>query len=428
MPAKNSDVFLKAEDEAEHAAWIECLLFTIEAFKKKHQAAVDKSEDDDTNEMISSTPTLPGSSDTAMRPSLEADVNSLEKVEDFEAFRSKYLLMKEIGEGSFSIVHRAVNRLTGRLCAVKCCKMSAALEEEERLLRTLSHPNVVGLEGVYARDNNLHYVVMDYLKNGDLCDLLIERQRLSEAETRRIIHQVVEGLAYLHRHCVLHRDIKPENILIHGNIVKIADFGLAKELAHPSTMLKRSCGTLEYAAPELLCGRPYGLKSDIFSLGVVMYVLLFGAFPFSVQSAAALQSMEHFPTGVDVVKYGYKEFTKPHSTTLTLNFMEESIAWTGRKIPMLPRMTSRGSENGAGDSIKRGRAILLREIQEIREGHTTDAFLLPARKGTTYLPPPEHCLSIICSWRTLDIVLEAPSQRDFMARGLRRLLPSPFSQ
>ncbi|KAE8953164.1 hypothetical protein PR003_g34089, partial [Phytophthora rubi] len=208
--------------------------------------------------------------------------------------------MKEIGEGSFSIVHRAVNRMTGQVCAVKCCKISAALEEEERLLRTLSHPNVVSLEGVYERNKDLHYVVMDYLKDGDLCDLLIERQRLPEPETRRIIRQVVEGLAYLHRRCVLHRDIKPENILIHGNIVKIADFGLAKELAQPTSMLKRSCGTLEYAAPELLCGRPYGLKSDVFSLGIVMYVLLFGAFPFSVESAAALQCMDHFPEGVDV--------------------------------------------------------------------------------------------------------------------------------
>ncbi|KAG7399153.1 hypothetical protein PHYBOEH_009613 [Phytophthora boehmeriae] len=505
IPVKSTDVFLKAEDEAEHAAWMECVRFTIGAFKRKQsQTSVDKN-DDENDEMTPSTLTSPVGSDAAVGPGLEAMVNHLEKVEDFSAFRSKYLLMKEIGEGSFSIVHRAVNRLTGRLCAVKCCKISAALEEEERLLRTLSHPNVVGLEGVYARDKTLHYVVMDYLKDGDLCDLLISRQRLSEIETRRIIRQVAEGLAYLHKHCVLHRDIKPENILIHGNIVKIADFGLAKQLEHSSTMLKRSCGTLEYAAPELLCGRPYGLKSDIFSLGVVMYVLLFGAFPFSVQSAAALQSMEHFPTGVDVrdmsclsrtnvqwrtvsplaqdvllkmlmahenerisaadllehawfdqindtsepaiispekyeiartedceamgfaellsrglkvVKYGYKESTKPHTCTLTLNFLEESISWTGRKIPMLPRAASRGSDKGAADNTKRGRSILLREIQDIREGHTTNAFKLLPRNGSTHLPPPERCLSIICSWRTLDIVLEAPNQRDFMSAAI----------
>ncbi|GMF09877.1 unnamed protein product [Phytophthora lilii] len=543
-PAKAVEVpmFLRAEDEADHAAWTECLRYMIDARKRALlQVNIEKDQtDEDTDEVMSPVQTPPTSapgdppsrrgsgangqevtkmprrrrsSGSAVDPDMLPMLNSLVKVESFEAFSAKYLLMKEIGEGSFSIVHRAVNRMTGQVCAVKCCKVSAALEEEERLLRTLSHPNVVSLEGVYERNKDLHYVVMDYLKDGDLCDLLIERQRLPEPEARRIIRQVVEGLAYLHRRCVLHRDIKPENILIHGNIVKIADFGLAKELAQPSTMLKRSCGTLEYAAPELLCGRPYGLKSDVFSLGVVLYVLLFGAFPFSVESAAALQCMDHFPTGVDVrdmsclcrsnvqwrlvsplaqdallkmlktndserisaedllghpwfdkldddmsgsadssgstpeefelariddceelgfaellsrgfqvVMYGFKESTTPHSTTLTLNFMEESITWTAQKNPMLTRVASNNSENGTVGSAKRGRAIQLREINEIREGHTTDAFL--SRKDAKSTPLPELCLSIVCPWRTLDLVVEAPSQREFMVRGLRRLLPS----
>ncbi|KAI9991866.1 hypothetical protein PInf_017242 [Phytophthora infestans] len=344
---------------------------------------------------------------------------------------------------------------------LKCCKISQALEEEERLLRTLSHPNVVSLEGVYERDH--------------------------ESPLRGS-----RGLAYLHRRCVLHRDIKPENILIHGNMVKIADFGLAKQLESSSTMLKRSCGTLEYAAPELLCGQPYGLKSDVFSLGIVLYVLLFGAFPFSVESAAALQCMDHFPTGVDVrdmsclslsnvqwrtvsplaqdvllqmlktndaerisaeellshpwfdhvdanasnaqelervriedcealgfaellsrgfqvVKFGYKPSTTPHSTSLTVNFMEESVTWTARKNAVSTNKTSG----------KRGRTIQLREIMEIREGHSTEAFL-----SLKSAPPSELCLSIICPWRTLDLVVETPRQREFVVRGLRRLLPS----
>ncbi|CAI5719374.1 unnamed protein product [Peronospora effusa] len=436
-------------------------------------------------------------------PDIPPQSDILAQVETYETFSSKYLLMKEIGEGSFSIVHRAVNRMTGQVCAVKCCKVSQALEEEERLLRTLSHPNVVSLEGVFQRDKNLHYVVMDYLKDGDMCDQLIERQRLPEPEARRIIRQVVEGLAYLHRHCVLHRDIKPENILIHGNMVKIADFGLAKELEQPTTLLKRSCGTLEYAAPELLCGQPYGLKSDIFSLGIVLYVLLFGAFPFSAESAAALQCMDHFPTGVDVrdmsclsssntqwrivsplaqdallkmlktsdterisaedllnhpwfneadtgmsesisspkdlellriedceamgfaellsrgfrvVKYDYKESLTPYVTSLSVNFMEECINWTGHQHPLL------ASEDATVCRTGRGRAISLRDIKEIREGHTTKAF--QSFNNMKPIPSPELCLSIICPWRTLNLVVEAPSQRRFMVRGFRRLIAS----
>ncbi|KAG7378976.1 hypothetical protein PHYPSEUDO_009264 [Phytophthora pseudosyringae] len=545
-PAKAVEVpmFLKAENEGDYAAWSECLRYTIEARKRAlFQNAVERGQsDEDTDEITSPAQPQPSSStmsadrhtcrgsdpngqdvmkmrrrrrssDSVVATDMLPMTNSLVDVETFEAFSARYMLMKEIGEGSFSIVHRAVNRMTGQVCAVKCCKVSQALEEEERLLRTLSHPNVVSLEGVYERDANLHFVVMDYLKDGDLCDQLIERQRLPEPEARRIIRQVVEGLAYLHRRCVLHRDIKPENILIHGNMVKIADFGLAKELALPTSMLKRSCGTLEYAAPELLCGRPYGLKSDIFSLGIVLYVLLFGAFPFSVESAAALQCMDHFPTGVDVrdmsclsrsnaqwrivsplaqdallkmlkindaerisaeellghpwfdetddsvtgstsssgrtpeelefariedckalgfaellsrgfqvVKYGHKESTTPHSTSLTINFMEESITWTARNNSMLTRAVRSNSANGTSGSTKRRRAIPLREIEGIREGHTTGAFL--SRKDSKSRPPPELCLSIICPWRTLDLVVEVASQREFMVRGIRRLLPN----
>nr|KAE8934020.1 hypothetical protein PF009_g16001 [Phytophthora fragariae] len=466
-PAKAVEVpvFLKAEDEADRTAWTECMRYMIEAHKRAlFQANLEKGQsDEDTDELMSPAQPLT-SADTAMElsaqrgsetsskevikmprrrrssgsavaPDLLPMLNNLVEVETFEAFSAKYLLMKEIGEGSFSIVHRAVNRMTGQVCAVKCCKISAALEEEERLLRTLSHPNV------------------------------------------------------------------------------IADFGLAKELAQPTSMLKRSCGTLEYAAPELLCGRPYGLKSDVFSLGIVMYVLLFGAFPFSVEFAAALQCMDHFPKGVDVrdmsclsrsnvqwrtvsplaqdallkmlkadeserisaedllghpwfdeidddmsgsancngsspeefelariedcealglaellsrgfqvVKYCYKESTAPHSTSLTLNFMEECITWTARNNSILTRASSNTNESGSTENTKRGRVIPLREIKEIREGHTTEAFL--SRKHLKSVPPPELCLSIVCHWRTLDLVVEAPSQREFMVRGLRRLLPS----
>ncbi|KAJ0404798.1 hypothetical protein P43SY_003474 [Pythium insidiosum] len=222
-----------------------------------------------------------------------------EEPPEFALFRNKFLLLKEIGEGSFSIVHRGVNRLTAQLCAIKCCKHSPALDEEVGILRKLSHPNVIQLEGVYHQDE-MFYVVMDYMGDGDLCEQLIRKQRLSETEAKQIILQVVQGLEYLHRHYIIHRDIKPENILLHGGLAKLADFGLAKQLPNATSMLKRSCGTLEYAAPELLRGQAYGLKSDIFSLGVVLYVLLFGTFPFSIESAAALQRMQRFPGGVDV--------------------------------------------------------------------------------------------------------------------------------
>lgn len=496
--AVESPLVLKAENDEDYVLWMECLAHTIDVRTgARLQVAATLS---DMDKMF--WPAQKQFDDWSVRLRLNDENNGRydprqAQVESFEAFSSTYMLLKEIGEGSFSIVHRAVNRRTSQMCAVKCCKVSQALAEEERLLRTFSHPNLVQLHGVYKRSSHLHYVVMDYLKDGDLCDLLIERQRLTETESRRLIRQVVEGLAYLHRRCVLHRDIKPENILIHGNLVKIADFGLAKELEKPTSKLTQGCGTLEYAAPEVLCGQPYGLKSDVFSLGIVLYVLLFGAFPFSVESAAALQQKEPFllhddvrdmsclsrsnvlwrsvsplaqdvvlkmlkvndaerisakdllghpwftnideesggdgipndfelvriedcealgfaellSRGFQVVKYGHKNSTLPHSTLLAVNYMEECITWTARDKSKSMRTSG---------SNKRGRVISLREIQEINEGHTTKAFLF--REQSNVIPRPELCLSIVCPWRTLDIVMEAPSQRDFMVRGLQRLL------
>lgn len=453
------------------------------------------------------------------------DENASTDPPEFAQFQSKYLLMKEIGEGSFSIVHKAVNRLTGQLCAVKCCKYSPALEEEVGIMRTLSHPNVVGIEGVYQHDN-MYYVVMDYMEDGDLCDCLIKRQRLPEREVQVIISQVLQGLEYLHRHNIVHRDIKPENILLHGEAVKIADFGLAKQLPHAAAMLQRSCGTLEYAAPELLIGQPYGLKSDIFSLGVVLYVLLFGAFPFSIESAAALQSMDRFPEGVDVrdmsclsrenvqwrsvsqqaqdvilkmlaprandrvsakellvhpwfdptrsssaesvgavqpsvrrdsitwkllemnavsqesvrladcqakgftellarglevTKYGNKGSTAPHTTTLSIDFPRQVVAWTARPGALTLGSSSRNAVSAnTSEGKQRGRVIRLSDIKEVRLGHATDAFL-HAAKGKD-APQPEFCLSIVCSWRTLDVVVKAASQREFLSKGLLRLV------
>lgn len=330
-------VLLRAENENEFGDWLHCLRMKMDARKQMHAAgavgdAVDNSGEDkgsrnaktkhsrEENEdslgaMKSPKASKSGDSGDA-RPkssllsSLKRSLSfgridsllfgvSPEDPPEFAHFHNRYLLMREIGEGSFSIVHKAVNRLTGRLCAVKCCKHSPALVEEVRIMKKLHHPNLIQIEGVYKHED-MHYVVMDFMGDGDLCDMLIQKQRLPEREARRIIAQVLQGLDHLHQHCVLHRDIKPENILLHGDVVKIADFGLAKQLEDPEGTVNRSCGTLEYAAPELISGRDYGLKSDVFSLGVVLYVLLFGAFPFSVESATALQCMDRFPHGVDI--------------------------------------------------------------------------------------------------------------------------------
>ncbi|TDH71383.1 hypothetical protein CCR75_002713 [Bremia lactucae] len=129
-----------------------------------------------------------------------------------------------------------------------------------------------------------------------------------------------------------------------------------------------------------------------------------------MKECEALGFAELLSRGFQVVKYSSKGSTQPYLTTLTLNFLEESVTWTARKNLGMPALQSQ----------KRKRAIRLCEINEIRRGYTTKAF--QAQKHLTSMPRPKICLSIICSWRTLDLVGKAPSQREFLVRGIRRLL------
>lgn len=550
-PAAKVEVplYLKADSLADYTNWSDGLRLKLEARKRAlAQSSVDAAVSgssssrrdslvvDDRSALVggaadaANAPTGGKTSGTNDAPSANTDTRASESQQQQQAvdppeyalFQNKYMIMREVGEGSFSIVHKAVNRLTGCLCAVKCCKASAALEEEVGIMRKLSHPNIVGVEAVYTQDN-MCFVVMDFMEDGDLCDRLIQRQKLPESEAQVIVSQVLQGLEYLHRHHILHRDIKPENILLHGDAVKIADFGLAKQLPNASAMLKRSCGTLEYAAPELLIGQPYGLKSDIFSLGVVLYVLLFGAFPFSIESAAALQSMERFPEGVDVrdmsclspenaqwrsvsrqaqdvilkmltpreservsakellvhpwfdpdrtsslpslgaiinpsrrrdsttwrmhelnaagqecvrladcemkgfrellgcglelTKFSNKGSAAPHLSSISIDFALAALQWTARHGLGSAR---KANDAASANKQKRGRSILLRDIQEIRVGHSTETFI-QAAKGKDP-PSPDVCMSIVCPWRTLDLVVKAPRQREFLVKGLTRLV------
>ncbi|OLY84941.1 putative myosin light chain kinase [Smittium mucronatum] len=161
------------------------------------------------------------------------------------------LPLSTLGKGAFAEVKLAVNRMTGEECARK----------------------------VFSGESNI-------AKGGELFDRIIEQGHFTEDETRIVILQLLLGLNYLHKQGIVHRDIKPENILLNnynGLEVKLADFGLAKIVGEQSFM-KTLCGTPMYVAPEVLksrSGRKYGNKVDMWSLGVVLYICVFGFPPFS---------------------------------------------------------------------------------------------------------------------------------------------------
>ncbi|OQS02417.1 DEAD/DEAH box RNA helicase [Thraustotheca clavata] len=275
-------VAFKAQTSEERDAWVSDIVSKLDLLKKKDEQAKHRK--------LSLIP-IHNAEDLLFSATADPPY--------YRTFLNKFLMLGEIGEGSFSVVRKGVDRLTAEMCAIKCSKPTPSLLEEVAILKLLSHPSIIGLHGVY-KTNDMFYIVMDYMADGDLCDRLIQVQRFPEHEVRRIIAQVAKAIHHIHSLNIIHRDIKPENILLHKDSVKIADFGLAKRILDPTVQFQKGCGTPEYAAPELLYGRPYGTQSDLFSLGVVMYVLLFGAFPFTVASAAALQRLERFSESGDV--------------------------------------------------------------------------------------------------------------------------------
>nr|CAB3494026.1 unnamed protein product [Digitaria exilis]CAB3498524.1 unnamed protein product [Digitaria exilis] len=206
------------------------------------------------------------------------------------ALRGRYELLRSKGNGSFADVWEARHLRTGHRVAVKIISHAKLADEfagdvdreiaAMRLLR--HHPHIAHLhEAIRGADHT--YLVMELAASGDLYDYVdaADRSRLSEPEARWIFRQLVAGVAYCHRNMIVHRDLKLENVLLDakGN-VKVADFGFSDMWSH-ERLLSRNCGSPEYMAPEVMERRHYrGPEVDVWSCGVILYVMLSGRMPF----------------------------------------------------------------------------------------------------------------------------------------------------
>ncbi|KAI9217114.1 kinase-like domain-containing protein [Blastocladiella britannica] len=198
-----------------------------------------------------------------------------------------YDLEKSIGEGNFAKVKLGTHALTGEKVAVKIIDKSKLdkatskkLFREVRIMKLLNHPHIVRLYEVIDTPREL-YLILEYVPGGEIFDFLVTRGRMKERDARRYFRQIVSAVDYCHRMHIIHRDLKAENLLLDANMnVKIADFGFSNQFT-PGQRLNTWCGSPPYAAPELFQGKEYnGPEVDIWSLGVVLYVLVCGALPF----------------------------------------------------------------------------------------------------------------------------------------------------
>ncbi|KAL4634820.1 calcium/calmodulin-dependent protein kinase type IV-like [Arapaima gigas] len=197
-----------------------------------------------------------------------------------------YTMGPELGRGATSVVFRCEEKQTQKPYAAKILKKTIdkkIVRTEIGVLLRLSHPNIIRLKEIFETDMEIA-LILELVTGGELFDrLIVERGYYSERDAAHVIKQILEAVAYLHENGVVHRDLKPENLL-YADLsldapLKIADFGLSKIIDEQVTM-KTVCGTPGYCAPEILRGNTYGPEVDMWSVGVILYILLCGFEPF----------------------------------------------------------------------------------------------------------------------------------------------------
>ena len=204
-----------------------------------------------------------------------------------------YDVKNKLGSGKFGLVKLGIHKKTGQKVAIKIMKKSSMDSSDLELVRTeieilkiCQHPNIIRLYNVFENADYL-YIIMEYCYGGDLFSYLENRHfRVSEKRASNIIHQMATAVYYMHSYGVVHRDLKPENVLMtstdEDSEIRILDFGLSKILG-PYEKCDEPYGTLTYCAPEIIVDEPYSKPVDLWSLGVMTYLMVSGKLPFNAE-------------------------------------------------------------------------------------------------------------------------------------------------
>jgi 5'-AMP-activated protein kinase, catalytic alpha subunit len=167
---------------------------------------------------------------------------------------------------------------------IKQLSMEEKVQREINILHLCTHPHIIRLYEVIDTPTDI-FLVNEYVSGGELFDYIVSKGRLAADEARHFFHQIISGVEYCHFQKIVHRDLKPENLLLDANKnIKLADFGLSN-LMRDGEFLRTSCGSPNYAAPEVISGHLYaGPEVDVWSCGVILYALLCGSLPFDDES------------------------------------------------------------------------------------------------------------------------------------------------
>lgn len=211
----------------------------------------------------------------------------------------RYELGRTLGEGTFAKVKFARNTETGENVAIKILdkekvlrhKMIGQIKREITTMKLIKHPNIIRMYEVMASKTKV-YIVLEFVTGGELFDKISCRGRLKEDEARKYFQQLINAVDYCHSRGVYHRDLKPENLLLDASgTLKVSDFGLSALPQHvrDDGLLHTTCGTPNYVAPEVINNKGYdGAKADLWSCGVILFVLMAGYLPFEDSNLMSL--------------------------------------------------------------------------------------------------------------------------------------------
>ncbi|XP_005742896.1 death-associated protein kinase 2a isoform X2 [Pundamilia nyererei] len=255
------------------------------------------------------------------------DLFKQQKVEDF------YEIGEELGSGQFAIVKQCREKTTGLEFAAKFIKKRQSMassrgvrrdeiEREVNILQQIQHPNIVMLHDVYENRTDV-VLILELVSGGELFDFLAQKESLSEEEATQFIKQILEGVNYLHARKIAHFDLKPENImLLDKNTplprIKLIDFGLAHKI-EAGVEFKNIFGTPEFVAPEIVNYEPLGLEADMWSIGVITYILLSGASPFLGDTK------QDTLRNISAINYEFDEEFFCHTSKLAKNFISQLL-------------------------------------------------------------------------------------------------------
>uniref|UniRef100_UPI0037E92D44 death-associated protein kinase 3 n=1 Tax=Semicossyphus pulcher TaxID=241346 RepID=UPI0037E92D44 len=256
--------------------------------------------------------------------------------EDVELY---YEMGEELGSGQFAIVRKCKEKSSGIEYAAKFIKkrrLSSSrrgvsreeIEREVNILREIQHSNIITLHDIFENKTDV-ILILELVSGGELFDFLAEKESLTEEEATQFLKQILDGVQYLHSKRIAHFDLKPENImLLDKNVpnprIKLIDFGIAHQIK-AGNEFKNIFGTPEFVAPEIVNYEPLGLEADMWSIGVITYILLSGASPFLGETK------QETLTNISAVNYDFDEEYFSNTSELAKDFIRRLLVKDPKK-------------------------------------------------------------------------------------------------